>query len=1666
MSETTNIWVRTSVLEKAITGKTTKEARRGLPSDDEDEFIDWGWAYATLRTMDDQFIEISVNDENSPHHGETTRLPPDTLQTGDILMGNKYKDEEDMDEHEHDEGTFPDDLITLTHLHEPEVVHCLRQRYLYDKIYTSTGPILLALNPFKNCKKLYSKKVMEEYWARGELFMKGIIDEDNPLPPHVYSIADHSFRIMMQTFEENKTAPMKRGSIKGANVKLSDQSILVSGESGAGKTVTTKFIMQYLATLSERTSHGVDSAEGTASAGGQTIEQQVLQSNPILESFGNARTIRNDNSSRFGKFIEIKFNNHGTLVGASIETYLLEKVRLISQAEGERNYHIFYELFCMDDSELKKYHLEIYNPEDFNMTNQSGTYDRRDGVEDFETYDDLKKAMRILGMSEEEQETAFTIPAAALHASNVTFVATSNDESELDYDNAHLDPFVNLMGLTKDALEKALCYLKIKAGKEHHIRTLPKAKAEKGMEALVKAFYGALFAFLVRRINSSITVKDSTGDRRSRGSSSLDQATIGVLDIFGFESFKHNSFEQLCINYCNEALQQQFNLFVLKNEQAEYNREGIEWSFISFPDNQDVLDLIDKKGSGILNILDDQCRAPGTTDKTFCIDLYKKCTGHPRFEADFRQVGAELFGVKHYAGPVEYCTVGFVEKNRDELPKEATDLLLGSTSEMVQELAAILSDTSETSGARSRSKSPSRHGTSSVKVTVGGQFSRQLHDLRDKIDLTSPHYVRCLKPNDLLLPDHFNPLIISDQLRYAGVIEAVRVSRIGYPHRYTHSSFVARYRILTIAEIKKAQRATKKIKPVDVVVRGVAAKVWKVQCARQLAQGGYQEEEKKDEEPPSLMSVGIQVGKTKVFLRREAYEILEHLRSGKNAEAAILIQKTGRRYIDRHFYTAFRHDVIVIQCCARIKKAKEIVNERRIHYRATRIQTMWRRGIAQRHFFVTLAVAKWIQRVQRGRSGRRRYETLNRTRKAIVLQKSWRGQVDRKKYESVLAAILTLQCAFRSCHARHTLKNLRVQARDLGSAVAERDALRLDVQNLRHQLNEAKVALDNALVNVSSSTSQEELEAAHARIGHLLEEARESRVEMDIIKAAKDVAQQRALEAESAAAKFDAKGREQHARAEKYKKLFTEEREKLKELNEDLLARKEQVHALQEKLLAAEAIVDEVKETGRATIELLEQELAVSKAETAREKDRVSVLTDELSQVMSERDDLISRLQSTSSSERTINESTLAELEKARMRIEELKSQVKKIEKGSPPSQELEAMERELEETQEQAAADLQRKDKEIAQLKKELEAAEQNVDSPTISEERIASLQEQVTVLKQKLRESELTQSAGELDRTSPAALAQRYEELRRLAEAGLEKDREIEKLKAKIEDLEADEPPTELNNTDEVKHLRLYIHELQIEISKLREQTETHSRGSTERSSTEKNSSKRSGLLSILLPGGSDHGLKSHPQDAATSDETDDRVGELEDEIEALKEVNTMLRADVEKSRKKIRDLEKDLQDERETSKRELESFARTLRGVDELRAAAEGMSRQVKQFKVGPPRSRSAGRGFNDEVVEDFDTQYSDSLKMIDSARANFEHDAAERSKSHKKPHGFWGMDLMSGKGGKRGEPEKSDQVERDPDTFDDDVQKLMDAKKQKRKKKKKRRGSGNSIVSSFF
>ena len=866
-----------------------------------------------------------------------------------------------------------DDLIGLTHLHEPAILHALRLRYDADIIYTSTGPILIAINPFKSMP-LYTDEVMQKYRIQGEGGAasskssstsskpggtgkkKAAADDGTRLPPHAYQTADDAYRAMMRGIEMSVAGgAARRQQAQRARSKTvkdksddtetpTDQSILVSGESGAGKTVTTKIVLNYFAMLSKLATE----AHGGGAAGSDIqVEQQVLQSNPILEAFGNARTIRNDNSSRFGKYININFNQNGRLTGASIDTYLLEKVRLIHQNEGERNFHVFYQfLESASEDERDEFWLGDMQLEDFALVNQSGTYDRRDMVSDVDMHKEMIEAMATMGFPSNMVNDVMRLIVAVLYAGNMTFTETNRGEAcQLDENEASL-AVSNLLGVSFENLAASLTSRVLFLREGNVAKQLNAKQAYKASEALIKAIYGANFDYIVKMINQSIHKEK---DVKKRGERSVS-ACIGVLDIFGFETFESNTYEQMCINYTNETLQQHFNKHVFKLEQQEYEREGILWKFISFPDNQDVLDLVEMKRVGILAVLDEQCIVEWGSDDKFVQQLYQRCGGHDRFVATPQQTPYNKFSIEHYAGYVEYSTEEWVEKNKDQLPAASVELLHSSTFDYVGLLQGFVR--AEGAGGRG----------SVAQKSVGAKFVESLRDLRQRIDATAPHYIRCLKPNDDLLPDEFDPKNIVEQLRYSGVLEAVRVSRAGYPIRYTHGVFINRYYMLG----DLGQDGTKRNKDIHTLAKFAAKHVWeadqKKMKARELLAATKQkksfrerrqapkvEKKKKRLNAQSNIDIpdteeefeeldfgtrcavaGLQLGRTKMFLRREAFDRIEALRVAILGKSAAIIQAKVRGKVQRMRYIRLKEATIKCQAMIRYFLANlEVLRARR-----------------------------------------------------------------------------------------------------------------------------------------------------------------------------------------------------------------------------------------------------------------------------------------------------------------------------------------------------------------------------------------------------------------------------------------------------------------------------------------------------------------------------------------------------------------------------------------------------------------------------------------------------------------------------------------------------------------------------------------------------------------
>lgn len=841
-----------------------------------------------------------------------------------------------------------DDMTKLTYLSEPGVLYNIARRYALNEIYTYTGSILIAVNPFTKLPHLYNAHMMEQY--------KGV--RFGELSPHVFATADASYRAMMSEGHS--------------------QSILVSGESGAGKTETTKLIMQYLTYVG-----------GRAAGDDRTVEQQVLESNPLLEAFGNAKTVRNDNSSRFGKFVEIQFDQSGRISGAAIRTYLLERSRVVQITDPERNYHCFYQL-CASGKDAKKYKLS--HPSNFHYLNQSKTYEL-DGVSNAEEYTKMRRAMDIVGISFDDQEAIFRTLAAILHLGNIEFSPGKEHDSSVVKDAAsafHLQTAADLFMCDADLLLITLCTRTIQTHEGSIIKALDCASSAANRDALAKTVYARLFDWLVENINKSV------------GQDLDSRMQIGVLDIYGFECFKFNSFEQFCINFSNEKLQQHFNEHVFKMEQEEYRNEEINWSYIEFIDNQDILDLIEKKPVGIISLLDEACMFPKSTHQTFSTKLFQNFGMHPRLEkVKFSETD---FTMSHYAGKVTYQTDTFLDKNRDYIVVEHCNLLFSSKCRLISGLFSSL---------------PEEASRSSYKFSsVASRFKQQLQALMETLNSTEPHYVRCVKPNSLNRPQKFENQSVLHQLRCGGVLEAVRISLAGYPTRRIYSEFIDRFGLL----------------------------------APEFMDGSYDEKAVTERILQKSNLENYQLGRTKVFLRAGQIAVLDSRRIEVLENAARLIQSHFRTFIAYKVFVVTRGAAITIQSYCRGCLARSIYEIRRQVASAILIQKHARKWLLRRAFLQVHSAVLIIQSSIRGFSVRHNFMHIKEHKAVVLIQAWWRMWKACSSFQHSRCAAISIQCAWRQKLAKRELRRLRQAANDAGALRVAKNQLEKRLEDLTWRL--------------------------------------------------------------------------------------------------------------------------------------------------------------------------------------------------------------------------------------------------------------------------------------------------------------------------------------------------------------------------------------------------------------------------------------------------------------------------------------------------------------------------------------------------------------------------------------------------------------------------------------
>ncbi|XP_006898299.1 PREDICTED: unconventional myosin-Va isoform X1 [Elephantulus edwardii] len=961
------------------------------------------------------------------------------------------------------------------------------------------------------------------------------------MDPHIFAVAEEAYKQMARD-ERN-------------------QSIIVSGESGAGKTVSAKYAMRYFATVS-------------GSASEANVEEKVLASNPIMESIGNAKTTRNDNSSRFGKYIEIGFDKRYRIIGANMRTYLLEKSRVVFQAEEERNYHIFYQL-CASAKLPEFKMLRLGDANYFHYTKQGGS-PVIEGVDDAKEMAHTRQACTLLGISESYQMGIFRILAGILHLGNVGFTSRDSDSCTIPPKHEPLTIFCDLMGVEYEEMCHWLCHRKLATATETYIKPISKLQATNARDALSKHIYAKLFNWIVDHVNQALH------------SAVKQHSFIGVLDIYGFETFEINSFEQFCINYANEKLQQQFNMHVFKLEQEEYMKEQIPWTLIDFYDNQPCINLIESK-LGILDLLDEECKMPKGTDDTWAQKLYNthlnKCA---LFEKP--RLSNKAFIIQHFADKVEYQCEGFLEKNKDTVFEEQIKVLKSSKFKMLPELfqddEKTISPTSATSSGRTLlSRTPAKptkgrpgQAAKEHKKTVGLQFRNSLHLLMETLNATTPHYVRCIKPNDFKFPFTFDEKRAVQQLRACGVLETIRISAAGFPSRWTYQEFFSRYRVL--------------MKQKDVLSDR------KQTCKNVL-------------EKLILDKDKYQFGKTKIFFRAGQVAYLEKLRADKLRAACIRIQKTIRGWLLRKKYLRMRKAAITVQRYVRGYQARCYATFLRRTKAATIIQKYWRMFVVRRRYKIRRAATIVLQSYLRGYLARNRYRKILREHKVVIIQKWVRGWLARTRYKRSIHAIIYLQCCFRRMMAKRELKKLKIEARSVERYKKLHIGMENKIMQLQRKVDEQNKdykCLMEKLTNLEGvyNTETEKLRSDLERLQLSEEEAK--------------VATKRVLSLQEEIAKL----RKDLEQTQKEKKSIEESADRYKQETDQLVSNLKEENTLlkQEKETLNHLIVEQAKEMTETMEKKLIEETKQLELDLNDERLRYQNLLNEFSRLEERYDDL------------------------------------------------------------------------------------------------------------------------------------------------------------------------------------------------------------------------------------------------------------------------------------------------------------------------------------------------------------------------------------------------------------------------------------------------------------
>ncbi|XP_071326952.1 myosin-10 isoform X6 [Trachinotus anak] len=1217
-----------------------------------------------------------------------------------------------------------EDMADLTCLNEASVLHNLRERYYSGLIYTYSGLFCVVVNPYKNLP-IYTESIVEMY--RGK--------KRHEMPPHIYAISEAAYRSMLQDRE--------------------DQSILCTGESGAGKTENTKKVIQYLAHVASSHKGGTlgRNKEAVQSMQYGELERQLLQANPILETFGNAKTVKNDNSSRFGKFIRINFDVAGYIVGANIETYLLEKSRATRQAKDERTFHIFYQLLC-GASEETRADLLLGTADEYRFL--SGGSIPVPGQSDSENFTQTMDSMAIMGFTPEELLSMLKVISSVLQFGNISFMKEKNHDQASMPDNTAAQKLCHLLGINVLEFTRAILTPRIKVGREYVQKAQTKEQADFAVEALAKATYERLFRWLVHRINRAL-------DRRQRQGASF----IGILDIAGFEIFQLNSFEQLCINYTNEKLQQLFNHTMFILEQEEYQREGIEWNFIDFGlDLQPCIDLIERPAHppGVLALLDEECWFPRATDRSFVEKLSAEQGSHPKFFKSKQPRGEADFSIIHYAGKVDYKADDWLVKNMDPLNDNVASLLHQSSdnfvSELWKEVDRIVGLDQVSSGENS---GPVTFGAAGLKTkkgmfrTVGQLYKESLTKLMATLRNTNPNFLRCIIPNHEKRAGKLSPHLVLDQLRCNGVLEGIRICRQGFPNRIPFQEFRQRYEILTPNAIPRTFMDGKQAS--ELMIKAL-----------------------------ELDHNLFRVGQSKVFFRAGVLAHLEEERDLKITDTIIRFQSNARGYLARKAFLKKQQQLSALRVMQRNCAA----------YLKLRNWQWWR---------LFTKVKPLLQVTRQDEEIQVREAELQKAKDNLTRMEQDYTELDRKhaqlvEEKSVLADQLQAEAELFA-EAEEMRARLASRKQELEEVLGELESRLEEEEERGAQLTNEKKKMQQNIQDLEEQLEEEETARQRLLLEKVTLETKVKSLETDLLNAV-----------------------EQRDRLSKEKKQFEE---RLSEVTDQLTEEEEKTKSLNKLKNKQEAVIADLEERlkreeqGRLEQEKWRRRMENDSVEAQEQLSDLGMLAAELRGSLAQKEKEITTLQGRLEEEGARRGEAQRALREAMSQVSELKEEVEN-ERGMREraekqrrdlGEELEALRTELEDTLDTTAAQQELRSRREAELNDLQRCVEEETrrHEAQLSELRIKhsaaidSLQEQLDNSKRARQSLEKAKSVLEEERQNLSSELKSLQASRTESERGRKRaDNQLQELSARL---------TQADREREEREER--IHKLQCEIESL---------------------------------------------------------------------------------------------------------------------------------------------------------------------------------------------------------------------------------------------------------